>query len=140
MGDVKRLSASVGSAGLHLDVEDLADILLEFSSGAIGTAHMDMLQRAPVRYCRVFGDRGTLVCDAIKNRLDLYNAEDATWSTLYDNHALQRNSMYVAQLEHFVRCVQGEAEPIVSGSDGRLVLQLVLAAKSSANTGRSEII
>jgi len=38
-------------------------------------------------------------------------------------------------MEHFVDCVQNDKKPIVSGEDGRAVLEVIFAAYESARTG-----
>ena len=40
------------------------------------------------------------------------------------------------ELRHFARCVQGKEEPLLTGEDGRLVLEIMLAAYASAREGR----
>ena len=45
---------------------------------------------------------------------------------------LDRNEMYVAELRHFLECVKGDNVPIVSGDEGRRVLEIALAAKQSS--------
>jgi predicted dehydrogenase len=39
-------------------------------------------------------------------------------------------------MEHFVDCVQNDREPLVTGEDGRVVMEIIFAAYESAGTGR----
>jgi hypothetical protein len=39
-------------------------------------------------------------------------------------------------MAHFVDCVQNDRTPLVSGEDGRAVLEVIFAAYESARTGR----
>lgn len=43
--------------------------------------------------------------------------------------------MYLEEMRHFLACVRGEATPLVTGEDGRRVLDIALAARQSASTG-----
>lgn len=43
---------------------------------------------------------------------------------------------YLAEMEHFIRCVQRNEEPVPSGLDGQKALEMVLAANESVRTGR----
>jgi predicted dehydrogenase len=45
--------------------------------------------------------------------------------------------MYVDELQHFLRCVRGQATPTVTGEDGRRVVQIVQAAKKSSELQRA---
>jgi predicted dehydrogenase len=39
-------------------------------------------------------------------------------------------------MRHFARCVRGKEEPMVTGEDGRLVMEVMLAAYQSAGRGQ----
>jgi predicted dehydrogenase len=56
------------------------------------------------------------------------------WSfTIYEE---AWNYGFPQEMEHFVRCVQGRDKPIVTGEDGRAVLEVIFAAYESAGAGR----
>jgi predicted dehydrogenase len=56
------------------------------------------------------------------------------WSfTIYEE---AWNYGFPQEMEHFVRCVQGKEKPLVTGEDGRAVLEVIFAAYESAGTGR----
>ncbi|PID92345.1 MAG: oxidoreductase, partial [Bacteroidetes bacterium] len=44
------------------------------------------------------------------------------------------------EFEHFVDCVKNDREPMVSGEDGRAVLEVIFAAYESAGTGRKVML
>jgi predicted dehydrogenase len=133
IGEVREVSARVGHlSDLETDVEDLAEIILEFESGAIGSIHLDMVQRTPVRTCRLIGSEGTLLWDGIANHSSWYSSDSRSWTDLCHAGTLDRNEMYIAELRHFLECVRGLATPTVSGEDGRRVLQIALAARRSS--------
>jgi myo-inositol 2-dehydrogenase / D-chiro-inositol 1-dehydrogenase len=46
------------------------------------------------------------------------------------------NYGFPQEMEHFVDCVRGNATPVVTGEDGRVVLEIILAAYASAGSGR----
>jgi predicted dehydrogenase len=46
--------------------------------------------------------------------------------------------MYIEEMKHLLKCLEGQAVPIVDGEDGRRVLQIALAAKESSRS-RCEI-
>lgn len=133
VGEVSEVSARVGHVSdLDIDVEDVADIVLAFQNGAIGSIHLDMIQRTPTRLCRLVGSEGTLVWDGISHQLSWYSAVTRSWTNLCEAGARDPNDMYVAELRHFLDCVKGLAVPAVTGEDGRRVLEIALAAKRSS--------
>lgn len=46
------------------------------------------------------------------------------------------NQGYPQELRHFVQCVREDRQPLVTGEDGRAVLEMLYAAYESARTGR----
>jgi predicted dehydrogenase len=133
VGEVKTVCAQVGHlSDLELDVEDTAEIILQFCNGAIGSVHLDMVQRPATRTCRIVGTEGTLAWDGMSHRVQLFSAAADRWSDLHPAEAIDRNEMYLAELRHFFGCVRGKGKPIVSGNEGRRVLEIALAVKKSS--------
>jgi predicted dehydrogenase len=136
-GPVATVSAEAGKlSDLDLDVEDTMEIILRFSSGALGSVHLDMTQRVPVRQCRVVGTKGSVTWDGLSGEARLYCAEAGQWSTLYPAGDFDRNQMYVDEMAAFLDAVLRGCEPPVSGVDGRAALDIALAAKRSARERR----
>jgi len=137
VGEVKAVSAQVGHlSDLEIDVEDTAEIILQFRNGAIGGIHLDMIQRPATRMCRIIGTEGTLTWDWFSHRVQLFSAATNRWSDLHPAKMIDRNEMYIAELRHFLDCVRGKDKPDVSGDDGRRVLEIALAAKQSSQEQR----
>lgn len=138
IGDVESVSCQTGRlSDLDIDVEDTAEIVLTFECGAIGSVHLDMIQRVPTRTCRVIGSEGTLVWDGMDHSVRLYQAAAGKWCDLCPPQSMDRNEMYVNELRHFLQCISACQSPVVDGEDGRRVLEIALAADRSARTGRT---
>lgn len=131
-GSVANLTANLGRVSdLEIDTEDCADILVNFSSGASGHIHMDLLQRAPTRRCRVVGSDGTLEWDYFEDTL-LLGRTGGKWEKIEVPRLNDRNDMYLNELAHFFSCVEHGTLPLVPGTVGRDVLAVALAARESA--------
>jgi predicted dehydrogenase len=137
-GEIVNVYAYTAHAGgLEIDVEDLAEITLRYENGAVGSIHLDMVQACPTRTCRVIGTDGTLDCDFFKTKVCIYSRQTKQWADLSLKETIAKNDIYIIQMQHFLDCVAGRTKPIVTGEDGKRVLQIVLAAKDSAESGRS---
>jgi predicted dehydrogenase len=121
---------------LEIDVEDVAIMLLRFASGAIGSVHVDMVQQPMQRGCRVIGTEGTLLWDGVTHRVQLWNSRADAWRDLHPATAVERNTMFAAELQHFLDCARGSGVPEVGPADGRRVLEIALAAKTSSEQSR----
>ena len=103
---IQALTAKISDLDLDL-VEDTAELLLKFRSGAIGSIHLDMIDPAQNRSCRVIGTRGTLHWNAEEaHTVRLYKAKEKEWVDLYSDSSLYSNEMYLEEVRHFFRCVE----------------------------------
>ena len=130
------LARTEHSGNLEIDVEDVAELVLSFACGALGSIHLDMVDRAATRSCRVVGTEGTLDWSEDDSEVKLFSASSGEWRTLLAYRGDDRNEMYIAELRHFFNCVQGTETPLVDGREGRRVLEVVLAARQSAEWGK----
>jgi len=147
IGEVDSLWSFNGSISpLDLDVEDVAEIGLKFSNGAIGGVHLNYVQRPPRHTLEIVGTDGTLRWDNTDGVLELqkFPAPFTSYSDLPPAPVIQtfappegfeRNQLFVSQTRHFIETVRGESEPVCRLEDGIMALRLALAAKESASIG-----
>lgn len=139
LGAPRRLVAMAKHASsLELTADDVAEIVLEFESGAIGSVHVDYVRRPPRRVMELVGEAGVLRWDYERNRIEVYTAVTGQWRTEDGDRKFERNLMYRRELQHFVACARGEiANPLIDGEQGAAVLAVALAALRSAADGRA---
>jgi predicted dehydrogenase len=138
LGDVETVWAHADRlSDLDVDVEDIAEVILQFRSGAVGSLHLDMVQRTATRTCRIIGTEGTITWDWDTHRVRMYSAVMDNWTDLRPAERIDPNDMYLAELKHFFGCVAGRATPVVDGEAGRRVLQIALAARRSSKEKRA---
>ena len=136
VGDVRTVVANVGRVGdLDIDVPDVADVLLDIESGALGTVHLDMLDRASIRRCRVVGTDGTVAWNALERSAKLFSHRSRTWVDLAVPVGSETDT-YLAEMEHWLSFSGANDSPIARGEDGLKALKIALAAAESAATGR----
>lgn len=139
-GQVRSVQALIArQSRLDIDVEDTADLLLQFDSvgvsdGAVASVHLDFVRRDSLRICTVIGEQGTLRWNGIAGSVELYSADTRAWATVF-NSEQDRDATYIAQWNHFLACVSGSEAPCVTGQDGLAVLRIVEAARLAASTG-----
>lgn len=119
------------SGNLDIDVEDRVDAILSREDGLAAVVHMDFLQRAVNRTCKVIGENGTLRWNIATNSVSLLEPGKQE-AVLFADEAYDRNAMYISELERFALVASGTLPPLVSLEDGLYVLRLVDAMKASA--------
>ncbi len=148
LGEVEALWSFNGhTSPLEIDVEDVAEIGLKFTTGAVGGVHVNYFQRPPVHRLEIVAENGTLRWDNANGILHFHKfpAPFGSFSdqppapvieTFSPPEGSERNQLFVAQTRHFIEIVRGEAEPVCSLHDGVQALRLALAAYESQATGR----
>jgi len=137
LGEAREVFCYAGTASsLEIDTEDTADLLLKFDYGAVASVHLDYLQRTYRRSCELIGEDGLIAWDYIAQTVRVYGKEDRRHEVFEESINIDRNHMFVEELRHFVDCVERGARPLLDAAGGRRVLEIALAAKTSAVEGR----
>lgn len=138
-GRPNRVYAALGRySDLEIAVEDLAEIVLEYEDPAILVSiHLDFLQQPPARTAKFIGTDGTLVWDVIAERIESSTSEAKGHEVLRLSSAGDRNAMYLEELTHFLDCARSGTAPRIVGTDGLLVLEVLEAARRSAQGRRA---
>ncbi len=138
LGDVRAVTGMARNTGtLDLDVEDLAAFVLQHEDGAVSEIHLDYLQRMYARTCEVFGTEGTLHWDWHRKSVRCYRADTGVWQEFPEPEGYDASDTYIEEVRVFLNAIK-EATPVpVDGEAGKRVLEIALAAKEAAATGRT---
>jgi predicted dehydrogenase len=146
---IKSVSATMQSV-LHTHRskgEDNTVVVIEFEDNVIGVAEDSWARHGGMDdKIEVYGDAGVAYADLFQGNSALtyslngygYVAEKAgdskDWSfTMFEEVF---NQGYPHELMHFIDCVRNGKTPLVTGEDGRAVLEVIYAAYASAGTGK----
>jgi predicted dehydrogenase len=127
--------------------DDNALIILEFANDVIALAEESWTKMGGMDdRSEVHGSKGVAYADLHHgNAIETYSAigydyavekagSTKGWSfTIYEE---EWNYGFPQEMAHFVDCVQNDKQPLVTGEDGRAVLEVIFAAYESARTGR----
>ncbi|MBX7168511.1 MAG: Gfo/Idh/MocA family oxidoreductase [Pirellulales bacterium] len=127
--------------------DDEALLIVEFDNGCTALAEDSWCKPGGMDdRAEVYGSEGQAYADLLRgNSIHTYSrrgydyavekaGSTAGWSfTIYEE---AWNYGFPQELAHFVACVRDDRPPLVSGEDGRAVLEAVMAAYASAGQGR----
>jgi predicted dehydrogenase len=118
------------------DTEDLAELTVRFAAGVVAQVHLDYVQRSYRRQMQILGATGTITWDYPAHAVTVHDADGVP--SVQDFRAAEGdgNRMYVDELRHFLRCVEGVETPLVDGREALRSLRLVDAAKVSSRERR----
>jgi predicted dehydrogenase len=132
-GEAAELSCATGHlSALAGDTEDLAEVTVRFASGALAQVHLDYLRRVYRRDLEITGADGVITWDYVSRMVRVLRPEAAPVEIHDGASDAPNEAMYVEELRHFVRCLEGREEPLVDGWEGLRSLRMVEAAKTAA--------
>ena len=128
--DPKNVFAKAGKLK-HKRFEDYAQIMLTFSHGKTAFIEANWLTPYRIRKLIVTGSKGIVTLDYLSQEI-VIETEEKTFIPRYKwEEPLKR------ELEHFVKCVIENKQPLVSGLDGLKALIICEAALKSAAKEKS---
>ena len=140
--DVDRVFAETEQKA-HTSCEDLVSALVRFSNGVIGLLDVNWLTPAKVRTLTVLGEGGMYVADYLTQ--DVYWYKNAPMGSTFEGLSvfrgawegdmvkirLDKREPLRAELESFVQSVIDDTEPMVSGRDGLVAIDLSMTLMES---------
>lgn len=136
LGPIVQVVALAGRvSSLEINVEDCVDLLVRFAGGTQASIHLDFLDRAPFRGCRLVGTDGTLEWDASAHEVRQYGPASRDGAVLISTRGVDRNEMYLAQLRHFLNAIETGTDSQATAEGAHSTLQVIDAARRSAAAG-----
>jgi predicted dehydrogenase len=140
-------SMSTVSHNERTKAEDNSIVIIEFENGVTAVAEDSWAKHGGMDdRCEVYGTGGVMYADLFMGNAAItyskngygYAMEKADttvgWSFTVFEEAF--NQGYPHELKHFIECVQQNKQPLVTGEDGRAVLEVIYAAYASAAEGK----
>jgi predicted dehydrogenase len=127
--------------------DDNAILLIEFGNGVIGLAEESWTKLGGMDdRAEVHGSKGVAFADLLHgNAIEAYSREGygyavekagSTQGWSFPIYEEAWNYGFHGEMAHFVDCVLHDKQPMVTGDDARVVMEVLFAAYQSAGTGR----
>ncbi len=130
-GQVSTLGAFYQSnPELEIETEDLADVLIKFTSGSTALLHLDYHQRNLMRYCQITGTDGSLNWDLALKQVNWTDQKGQVQN--FDFSSSERNDRFMMIIKAFME--DQEDQRLTDFSEGLETLKMVLAAKKSSES------
>ncbi|WP_228238362.1 Gfo/Idh/MocA family protein [Allomuricauda sp. M10] len=131
--------------------EDNSIVIMEFDDGVVGMMEESWTKLGGMDdKAEIHGTEGVAYADLLQgNSIQTYSTKGVGyavekagntigWSyTMYEE---SWNYGFPQEFEHFVDCVKNDKQPLVTGEDGKAVLEVIYAAYESAGTGRKVML
>lgn len=103
-GDIEKVQLNkIATKSLGIEVDDVADLMINFKSGTSGHVHIDFLQKPRVHTMKIVTLKGRFEWDYHKNKL-IFISNDGK-ENIFKNDNFDRNDMFITMLKDFISCV-----------------------------------
>lgn len=144
---VKTVYADMKTVLHDTECDDNTITIVEFENGVTAMAedswarhggmddHIEVYGTRGVSYANLFQGNAALTysCDGYDYAMEKAGSTQGWTFTVFEEAF---NQGYPQELKHFTDCVLHDKEPIVTGEDGRAVLEMIYAAYASAKSGQ----
>jgi predicted dehydrogenase len=128
-GEPREVFCAAGHvSSLAGNTEDLAEVTIQFECGVLAQVHLDYLRRAYRRDLEVIGEDGVILWDYAARSVQVLGPTPEP----PEIHDGPNEVMYVEEMRHFVRCIEGRDEVLVDGREALRSLRMVEASKVSS--------
>lgn len=120
------------------DFYDHAVVTVQFRNSKLGIIDIG----CPVGYgydarMEVLGTEGVMFVGGIRNNeVTICSKAGGAVSSIYNSWRNRFKDAYIDELRHFVDVIKRDGQPLVTGKDGKKVVEAVMAANKSIQTGQ----
>ena len=139
-GEINWVRATLSKqSSLEIDVEDSAHLVLGFEPSSdgnrlIANLNLDFIRHDRTRSCTVIGDKGTLRWNGLTGSVDIFMQNSEKWEVLYSCKPDTEETLTLEWV-NFLESIKQKCHPLITGTDGLRVLEIMEAARKSAATG-----
>jgi len=122
----------------YSDFYDHAVVIARFQNSKLGMLDIG----CPVGYgydarVEMLGTEGVIFVGEIKdNQVTVCTTGSGAVSSIYNSWRNRFKDAYIGELRHFVDVIKRDEEPLVTGEDGKKVVEAVAAANKSIQIGQ----
>lgn len=129
-GTPDRVHSSIQSSGcLEIDVEDQVDVAIYYDTGVVVNLHLDFLQKVASRFCIITFEQANIRWDIVAGKLII---DEVNKDTILEDVPTISNEIYIDEMNHFFKAIDGEIDLCVGLKEGSSVLQFINTLKKSA--------
>lgn len=138
-GPVTSVAAEIGKrSDIPADIDDTFQMLWHFAGGLPGSQTVSVAYHVPGRGIEISASEGQIIWNGRIHQVAVYTAMDGKWRRYMETDSLVfgYDRMYIEELAHFVRALQGQETYGRSFRDAQRMLQVLRAVERSAAEGR----
>lgn len=155
VGDINRVYAEISNSTRGFEVEDTASIILRFREGGMANILVSDCTPSPFFYeanCQedkgfsptlkdsyyIFGTKASIAMPSMEKYYYIEEEREGwRWPITNARIEVPRVNPMLEEMIHFCKIIRGEEEPIITLEEAKKNLEIIIAIKESARTGKA---
>jgi predicted dehydrogenase len=134
-GPITGVCAVAGTfSDLEVETDDVCEVVARFGDRALGSVHLDMVDRSIRTQVELIGTASTILVDLREHTVRAWDPKARKWETFTFERGYDQ--MYIDEIEHFFLCIERGAKPVVDLREGYQVQLVIDACARSSASGR----
>ncbi len=140
MGGIKSVYADCKTIGRKIEVEDTANVLVEYNSGAVGVIECTVLAKPGYeRKIEIHAEKGSVVIS--EDTITKWDVEGTDKPQTSDCKLDSRNVIFfneehhAEQIKDLIEAIENNRRPFIDENEGKKVVDIILAAYKSSESG-----
>ncbi len=140
MGGIKSVYADCKTIGRKIEVEDTANVLVEYNSGAVGVIECTVLAKPGYeRKIEIHAEKGSVVIS--EDTITKWDVEGTEKPQTSDCKLDARNVIFfneehhAEQIKDLIEAIENNRRPFIDENEGKKVVDIILAAYKSSESG-----
>ena len=130
-------------SSLQADIDDLYQIIIEFSSGVQCILVIDVISDPAFSETKIIGDKGAILCDHNKGIIKI--GKNSKWKTIKINSGevakgykgnTPSESLYVEEIRNFINSIKKNKKPNYTFTDELKILKVLDAIETSSRKSK----
>ena len=132
-------------SNLEADIDDIYNVLLEFTSGLQGSLTVDVIARVPYRQLKILGEDGVIFADWMERSVKYFTKESGWINEKIDDGVREKDylygeGVYVTEMKSFIDSINRKIPQPYTFEEDFKSLKTLEAIEKSSDTGIRQTI
>lgn len=133
---------------LDCDIDDIYQLLLNFSNKMLSHLQVDVISRVPIRALRILGTTGNIEWNMMEKKVRVYTSSDKKWEDIEEPTSLivegysemSNENMYIEEIGAFLSAARKQSVYPHTLQEEKAILNILFKAEESAQQNTHKII
>ena len=145
-GDIKSvLGRKAKVSDLEADIDDIYNILLEFSNGIEALMTIDVIARFPFRQLKILGEKGVIFADWSSKNVKYFTKENdwienKVYDGIIEEDYINGEEPYIEEMNTFLKSIKKETNQPYTFEEDLKILKILESIEKSSDNGSKEKI